>query len=54
MGMVMAVAVSMIARMVMRVGMAWAVGVCMHRYFLYSTSLRPRLHPKVSSCYWKL
>jgi len=54
MGMVMAVAVSMVARMVMRVGVAGGMGMGVHCYLFYSTSLPPWLHPQVSSCYWKL
>ena len=54
MGMVVAVTVSMAARLAVRVGMARGVGVGVHRYRIYSTSLPSRLHPKVSSCYWKL
>ena len=52
--MIMAVTLRMAARMVVRVGMAWSMGVGVHRYLFYSTSLAPRAHPEVSSCYWKL
>jgi len=54
MGMIVAVAVGMAARMVVRVGMARGVGMGVHRYQIYSTSLARRAHLKVSSCYWKL
>lgn len=54
MSMVMAVAVRMVARMVVRVTVAGGVGMGVHCYQVYSTSLRSRAHPKVLSCYWKL
>jgi len=54
MGVVVVVAVSMTARMVVRVAVARGVGMGVHRYQAYSTSLPRRAHPKGSSCYWKL
>ena len=54
MGVVVAVALSVIARRFMRVAMARGVGMSVHFYEFYSTRLPPRLHPEVSGCYWKL
>jgi hypothetical protein len=54
MGIVMTVAMGMVARLAVRVGMARGVGVGVHRYQVYSTSLLPPAHAEVLSCYWKL
>jgi len=54
MGVVVVVAVSMTARMVVRVAVARGVGMGVHCYKFYSTRLPSRLHPEVSGCYWKL
>lgn len=54
MGVIVAVAVRMATRVVVRVGVARAVGMGVHFCQVYSTSLPPRTHPEGSSCYWKL
>ena len=54
MGVLLTVTMGMIARVTVRVGMAGDMGMGVHRYQVYSTSLARRAHPKVSSCYWKV
>jgi len=54
MGMIVVVAVSVFPRRVMRMGMAGGMGMGVHCYQDYSTSLPARTHPEVSSGYWKL
>jgi len=51
MGMIVAVVVSMFPRGVTRVCMAGGMGMGVHCYQVYSTSLPARVHPEVSSCY---
>ena len=52
MGMV--VSMGVVARMVMRVSVAGGMGMGVHCYKFYSTSLPSWLHTEVSGCYWKL
>jgi hypothetical protein len=54
MGVIVTVTVGVVTPMVVRVGVAGGVGMGVHRYQLYSTSLPSPVHLQVSSCYWKL
>ncbi len=51
---IVAVAVSMIALMFMRMAVARGVRMGVHCYKFYSTRLPSRLHPELSGRYWKL